>query len=260
MNRRIKNIILRLGLLAGIGLFIALSIAAKINRDREEISGIRVNIDESRGHFFVSKEEVLQLSGQIVGKDPAFLTGSDLDMLEDRLSELPFIREVRAFVDNNATLTINITQRKPILRVIPIQGTSFYVDREGYKFPLKSGYTAKVPVVTGFIPENNVVTGPISSNNLQRVFTIARYVSRDPFWSAQFAQYQLVDNGGVEVIPRLGEHIIVLGDEKDLEGKLKRLDIFYNEVLRNIGWDIYQRIDVQFNNQIICQKNKTSST
>lgn len=259
MSRRVKNIIFRILVFLFAGAFIALSFAAKVEREQEYLTGIKVRIDESRGLFFVSMEEVIRLAEQIIGKDPLYLTGSDLEMLEDRLSENPFILQVRAFIDNKAALNINITQRKPLIRVIPLQGRSFYVDSEGNKFPVKEGYTVKVPLVTGFIPENNVISGKISSSNLQKVFAIASQVSRDPFWSAQFAQYNLADNGDVEVIPRLGDHIIILGDERDLEGKLRRLDIFYNEVLRNTGWDAYQYINVQYKNQIVCLKNKTSS-
>jgi len=260
MNKRVRNILLRLLMLIGLGIFISLSIAAKINRDNEGVAGINVRIDESGGHFFVEREEILVMTRQVLGKNIEELSGSDLEMLEKRLSLIPYIKEVKSFIDNNGKLSVNIKQREPLLRVIPIQGPSFYVDEDGYKFPTKKGYASKVPIVTGFIPESGKVTGKIASGNLNRVYLIAAQVAGDPFWSAQFAQYQLSGNGDVEVIPRLGDHVILLGDETDMPGKLRRLKIFYNEILRNIGWDTYKVINVQFNNQIICQKNKNTAT
>jgi cell division protein FtsQ len=60
--------------------------------------------------------------------------------------------------------------------------------------------------------------------------------------------------GQIELIPLAGEHLIILGDTSDIEGKMKRLELFYEEGLNKTGWDKYSKIDLSYNNQVVCTK------
>ncbi len=52
----------------------------------------------------------------------------------------------------------------------------------------------------------------------------------------------------------MGEHIIYLGQPENIAGKLTRVEKFYKYGLNKVGWNKYSRINVEFDNQIICKK------
>jgi cell division protein FtsQ len=61
-----------------------------------------------------------------------------------------------------------------------------------------------------------------------------------------------VNNKGEFVLaPMLGDHIILFGYYKDAEEKLRKLKIFYKEVLPYEGWRKYDTIDLRFRGQVI---------
>jgi cell division protein FtsQ len=72
------------------------------------------------------------------------------------------------------------------------------------------------------------------------------------FWNAQIEQINVLKDNDIELIPRVGDHIIYLGKIDNFEEKLKRLMIFYKDGLNKIGWNKYKRINLEYDNQIIC--------
>jgi cell division protein FtsQ len=59
----------------------------------------------------------------------------------------------------------------------------------------------------------------------------------------------------LELIPRVGNHRVLLGDTIDLQDKFRRLMIFYKEGLSKTGWNNYSVINLKFRNQVVCTKN-----
>ena len=46
------------------------------------------------------------------------------------------------------------------------------------------------------------------------VLDLAKYISSDSLWNAQIIQIYLKDNKEIELVPRVGNHTILLGDKK----------------------------------------------
>jgi cell division protein FtsQ len=57
------------------------------------------------------------------------------------------------------------------------------------------------------------------------------------------------------MVPKIGNHIIVLGSADDLENKFNKLMIFYNEVLKNFDADDFRIVNLKYKDQIVCSKN-----
>ena len=90
------------------------------------------------------------------------------------------------------------------------------------------------------------------------------------FWKNQIVQINVLPDYGIELVPRVGNHIIYIGqlpqtsyvnDRKKLvtayvNTKLDRLQKFYKYGLAQAGWNKYSYINVEFDNQIICKKQK----
>ena len=77
---------------------------------------------------------------------------------------------------------------------------------------------------------------------------------QDKFWQNQIVQINVLADGTLELVPRVGDHIIYLGMPVGVERKLERMRKFYLYGLNKAGWNKYSYISVEFDNQIICKK------
>ena len=57
-----------------------------------------------------------------------------------------------------------------------------------------------------------------------------------------------------EMIPKIGNQLIVFGNGSDAEEKLSKLQLFYKEVMVKAGWNNYSVINVQYKNQVVAKK------
>ncbi|MFN8260888.1 MAG: hypothetical protein U0X41_08160 [Chitinophagales bacterium] len=254
MNKTVKNIILRVTMLIGLGAFIFLVVMAKLNRDESRVQKIKIGVDEWNGNFFVSKKQVLDLIEAQFEVKGRVLSGKDLERIEKAISVIPQVMHSNAYTDDKGNLNIKIEQRKPLCRVYNLQGATFYMDENGVKFPVTDNFAAKVPVVTGNITEACDTTVPVSSVELKRIFNIVRMVNKNKVWQAMIGQYNVAEKAQVELIPRFGNGTVIFGDDRNMESKMKRLDIFYFDVLRKVGWDYYRVINIMYKNQVVCLK------
>ena len=100
-------------------------------------------------------------------------------------------------------------------------------------------------------------TGHISRDYARRVLTkVGNTIVADKFWRSQVVQLNVLPDGTVEMVPRVGDNIVYLGRPDGLRRKLDRLRKFYKYGLSRVGWDRYSYISVEFDNQIICKKRK----
>jgi cell division protein FtsQ len=112
----------------------------------------------------------------------------------------------------------------------------------------------KVPVVTGNITETADSAVLVTSFELKRIYNIVQKVNKNKLWSAMIGQYIINEKGQVELIPRFGNCTVLFGDDKNIEQKIKRLDVFYFDVLKKVGWDYYKVINIMYKNQVVCLK------
>ena len=106
-----------------------------------------------------------------------------------------------------------------------------------------------------------IATGHINRRDAQKVLTkVGNTILADKFWQNQVVQLNVLSDGTLEIVPRVGDHIVFLGAPVDIEGKLKRLEKFYKYGLSQAGWNKYSYINVAFENQIICKKKKHNNS
>jgi len=231
-----------------------LAISAKLDREQQVVTDIAIHIDHTTGHFFITEEDVMETLNELLPDSGVSINTNHLSKLESTLDKMPQIERSNVFVDNLGKVTININQRQPVYRVIRQNMKSYYVDKAGYKFPVSNKYTASVPVVTGFIADNGKNVGPMETDLSQSIRNVMLTLIEDDFLSAQFGQLDVTDKGELELIPRVGNHVVQLGNSNDVEDKLKRLNIFYQEGLKKSGWNTYKVINLKYKNQVVCTK------
>jgi cell division protein FtsQ len=248
-----KILFVTIWLLIGGGMF-TLLLAAISSKNRNTCSDIRVEWKSRGKNFFIDEKDVEQiLAKAIPGNIKGRLVNSiNLHELESLFEKNQWINDAELFFDNRDVLHISIRQQEPVARIFTSTGNSFYIDSSGKKMPLSDKMSAKVPVFTGF-PDKKVLTAR-DSVLLNGVRTIANYIIRYPFWTAQVAQVDISEDRKFEMIPMVGNHIVKLGDANEIPAKFRRLMIFYQQVLRQTGFDRYKLIDVQYRGQVVATR------
>lgn len=221
---------------------------------------IEVNIDETNGVLFLSKEDVLRMlkDDQVNTDKQQPVREVNFGKLERVMENNPYVENAELFVDVNGIIQVNIRQRTPILRVINNQGVGYYLDEHASKMPLSSKFTARVPVATG-----NILAGAENSNNhdsvtLQKLYSLAAFINRDTFLTSLIEQVVVNNQREFELIPSLGNHTILLGDIDELNEKFSKLKIFYRDGLNHVGWNNYSQVNLKYRNEVYCTKRTLS--
>ena len=174
-----------------------------------------------------------------------------------------YVKKVEIFSTVDGVMTIKIKQRIPVVRVITSDGTTYYIDKDGYILPASRKFSPHILVASGDFNMGNQLKETLCLNEIEDkeyykpwfdVLTLAKYINKVDFLKAQIVQMYLNSKKVFELIPRVGAHQIILGDASDLENKFFKLEVFYKEGLKKEGWNKYQKIDLRFKNQVICTK------
>ena len=164
--------------------------------------------------------------------------------IEEVLMKNPFVEKVECYKTQSGHVCISLRQRTPILHVMSNTDDNYYLDTFGAILP-ESRYASDMIVVTG----------NISRKYAQKTLPmIGNMLLKDKFWQSQIVQINILNDGTVEMIPRIGDHIIYLGSPVNIDKKLERMRKFYLYGLNVAGWNKYSYISVEFDNQIICKR------
>ena len=230
---------------------------------------VLVTVNEGEGHDFVDGNDILQLvnsKGKLIGKSFANINKT---LLEKIVMSNPFVERVEVYSTLDGNLHIDAWQRDPIVRVYNMQNEQYFIDKNGAFMPVSEKYTPAVIVANGFIfntySEMKIAPPPIlkNSNNIDsltiprminQVYKVASFVANDTFWSANTQQIFVNELQEIELVPRVGDHRILIGDTTDLKSKFDRLFLFYQKGLSNTGWNKYSLINLKFKDQVVCTK------
>jgi cell division protein FtsQ len=208
--------------------------------------------------YFIDRDEVDHIlriqSHALIGRR---MESINIHALENRLKANPFIEFAKVYADMDGVINVEISQRQPILRIMNRFDQDFYVDQHGLKIPLSSNFTARVLVANGYIDElfaNQVDT--LHTAMAMELFKTADYIRKDSLWDAQIAQIYVNKDHEIELIPRVGNNRILLGDADSLDTKFHNLLVFYKKALPQVGWDAYKVINIKYANQVIGVRNE----
>ncbi len=244
----IKRILLLIVLLL---IIVYLGVAVTIFNDKpvkQVCRNMELIIKDSVDAGFITRGEIFSLLKKKdlypVGKD---MTAVKSKVLEKELEKHPLVEEAECYKTPGGSLCIEITQRLPILRVMNNKGESYYLDNKGKIMPPEARCTAHLVIVTGNVEK---------SFAMRDLYKFGVFLQNNKFWDAQIEQVNVTQNNEIELVPRVGDHIVFLGNIDDFENKLERLKVFYEKALNKVGWNKYSRISLEFSNQIICTKKK----
>lgn len=238
----------------------SLLIAAIGKKKKEDCTDYTITIKGSEDKYFIDTDDINKLlrsgaGAEIKGKRIAEI---NLKNLEQLLRDNVWVQKAEMWFDNRNVLHVEVYEREPIARIFTASGNTFYIDSSIKKLPLSDKRTPKVPMFTGFTDKK--VYSVKDSLLLADIKNIATYIQSDSFWMSQIAQIDITSNRNFELSPVIGNHLIKLGDGKDLEKKFNRLMIFYKQVLSQKGFDSYSTIDVQYSGQVVGTRRGTEKS
>ena len=238
--------ILSVVVLAG---YLVYSVLAMTDRheDSRLCRGVDLHITDSL-HFDLIDEEMVLAVLQEHSIDPTGMPLEEIDpeRIEATLLMHPLVGKVQCYKTGGDMLRINLSSKVPLVRVINNRGQDFYVDSRGEILTQRS-LAVQLPVATGYI-DRQFAAGEL--------LEVVRVIDRSEFWKAQVEQINVTREGQIELVPRVGDHLLILGTAQDVEDKLKRLENFYHKGLDNVGWNKYRSISVAYENQVVCKKRK----
>ena len=179
--------------------------------------------------------------------------------IEELLKVTPFVNTAQCYKTEGGKVFIEITQRTPIIRIKSINGEDYYIDDKGGIMP-NSKYTSDLIIATGYI------TKPFARTYITLLID---HIMKSDFWRNQIEQINVLQDQSIEIVPRVGDHVVLIGKlpnhrnidrrskevEEFITRKLERLEKFYKYGLSQVGWNRYKYINIEFDNQIICKRN-----
>ncbi|MFC3196621.1 cell division protein FtsQ/DivIB [Parapedobacter deserti] len=219
-------------------------------------SGVKIVVlgEES---FIEQKDIVAMLTerhGELEGRT---LETLPIHEMERDLQEVPFVLSAMVTIDMDGLLTVRIKQREAVVRVINNNGLDFYIDRHGQKMPVSLKYVPRVPVANGHILEPyNGSLDSIESQIVRDIYKTAQFIGGDSIWNSQVVQLYVNERQDIELVPRVGNQQIILGNADSLERKFERLMLFYKKIVPKTGIGAYKSVNLKFAGQIVCERNE----
>ncbi|QPH41117.1 cell division protein FtsQ/DivIB [Pedobacter endophyticus] len=231
-----------------------------INVKKQTVKCTDVKILIPGADNFIEREEI----DEILRQDQGVLLGRNLEkinihQIESKLQANPYIAFAKVYIDMDGVLHIEVKQRQPIIRILNASGQDFYIDNDGLKMPISSNFTANVLVATGQITEvfgSRVDT--LHTKLARDLYKTALFIKEDTLWNAQIEQIVVDEKKDMELIPRVGNQRIILGDADSLEKKMTNLLLFYKKAMPQVGWETYRTINIKYTNQIVCTKRDST--
>ena len=239
--------------LAGIALIVLFAFTWRA-KSTKKCAGIQIELKgNAPGMVFIDEKEILKLINEQGVKVGTPIEEINLNTIEQSLLKTNWVNKSNLYIDNQQLLQVVIEQRIPIARVFTASGNSFYIDSVAQRLPLRQLSAVRLPIFTNFPSDQAKLSKPDSSL-LKDILHFATVVQKDSFFMAQIAQVNIAASGEFEIVPTLGDHIVLIGNVEQLEDKLNRLYTFYKKVWVPSGINAYEVIDARFDHQIVALK------
>lgn len=198
-----------------------------------------------------------------------------LGNFEKTVDKYPYLEDADV-INNKGTLIIKARQEKIIAKITNQNNEQFLLAESGKLVPSSNNTAGRIVVANGSIlykyVENYRVKEikdtsktksnlPKYHNTLYSIWRIAYYIEKNPFWKAQIGQIYIDEKQEIELIPTVGDHVIIFGRIKQHENidkaiaeRFNNLKNIYVQGFRITGWHKYKTINLKFGAEIPCEK------
>jgi cell division protein FtsQ len=251
----------KLNIRAEIGIAIVLLLVFGLIAFTERMKGdvavadIRIQIDNVHGNHFLDENDILDLMqwnhDRVRGVSVSKI---DFKQIEQRIKKDPFIKDAEMYSDLKGNLMVNVELRRPIARMVRNDGPDGYIAEDGTIMPVSEKFTARVVLISGpFVRQLLKAQNAYVHDYGRDLMEMLSMIRDDEFWNAQIAELEIDNSGNIILLPQVGDENIEFGKAENLETKFRKLRIFYKEILPQVGWNKYSRINLEFNGQIVAE-------
>ena len=214
--------------------------------DRQICKGVLVNITDN-GLEAINRENVMDfLKDENLDPSGMGMEKFECRGMEKFINDISLVKECQVYKSTKGYVNIDIECRIPVLIVYNKEGENYSIDGDGNMIH-GIQKAIRLPMVTGNVNSN------MANNELKE---IARAIHGNRFWEAQIEQIHFNEKGYVIMVPRVGDHIIELGKAEQVEEKLEKLYTFYKQGMNNVGWNKYSKVNIEFNDKVICTRKE----
>ncbi|MDL2283459.1 cell division protein FtsQ, partial [Odoribacter sp. OttesenSCG-928-G04] len=214
---------------------------ASVKRKEVVCKDLHVEIKDTEINSFIEDADVERLIrssyGEIIDRP---VDQIDKDRIEQVLISNSVIKSAQVYNSLDGSFHVEVTQRRPILRVMSHGG--YYVDEDGEIMPLSNKYTARVLIASGNISREFAC---------KCLYPYVLSLRKDKFWDAYIEQIIVKDEDNIVLIPKVGNFTIILGSLGNAEEKMRNLRSFLKEGIVKKGWNTYKEINLKFDKQIV---------
>lgn len=261
-----------------VAFFVGAAILRSNNEQSRRVKKLTVEITDSARNNLISKASIEALVMQ-AGLNPVGLPIDSVSLLaiNNLVEEYCFTRSAQTFVDYDGVVTIRLTQREPIARVITNQGRDFYLTVGAHVLPTHVGEAINLPLITGDLevpfPKNfkgdlrawasaNKKNSDKNYKFILKLINFVRLLEEYPEVGQNVVQVVLTKapSSGpasnpeprVELVPREGNYLVQIGSLEHAERKLDQWRRFVAAGVVNLNEEGV--LNVSFDGQAVWKK------
>jgi len=248
---------LRRELKIGAALLVLFGLIAFTERMKGDVSlsRIQVSIRNLSENHFLDESDVLKLMRlDIDNLQGANLSDLNYSEIEGRIRKNPYVQDAELFSDLKGNLIVSVTLRRPVARIVQNNGPDAYIASDGTVMPVSQRFNSRVILVSGeFVPKFVSAANVHELEEGKQLMSMLEMIREDAFWNAQIAQVDIDRKARVTLYPQVGDEIIEIGKPENLDAKFRKLRVFYKDVLPRVGWSKYDRINVEYEGQVVAE-------
>jgi cell division protein FtsQ len=219
------------------------------------VSDIVIKIENIRENHFIDEQDIvrlMQLEHENLKGAP--VNRLNLKEIEKRIKADRFIKDADLYSDVKGNLVVKATLRRPLARIVREDGPDAYIAEDGTLMPTSEKFTARVTLISGpYVRQFIRLESLHDHEDGKEMIDMLNAIRNDNFWRAQIAQLNIDSKGSIYILPQVGSQTIEFGRAENLKVKLRKLKIFYKEILPQMGWNKYSRISLEFDGQIVAE-------
>lgn len=216
---------------------------------------IVVELENVNENHFLDETDVMKLveSGGMKIKGIA-LERVRLKEIEKRIEKDKHILNAELFSDLKGDLLVNVSLRRPIARIVQEDAPDAYIAEDGVVMSVSEKYTSRVILISGTYVKRFLEDEDLNKTEEgQQIMKMIEFIRSDDFWRAQIAQMDINSAGKITLYPQITGQRVEFGRAENVEVKFKKLMIFYKEILPQRGWTKYERVNLEYEGQVIAE-------
>ncbi|MBX2917362.1 MAG: cell division protein FtsQ [Cyclobacteriaceae bacterium] len=216
---------------------------------------IVIELDNARENHFLDEADVLRLvEGSSQSIKGTSLDHVNLRAIEKKMMQDKHILDADLYVDLKGNLVVKVELRRPIARIVQSDAPDAYIAEDGVVMSVSENYTSRVVLISGPYVKQLLELGDLSKmEEGKNLLEMIEFINDDKFWKAQVAQLDINSQGKITILPQVTGQQVQFGKAVDIENKFRKLMIFYKEILPTRGWTRYERINLEYDGQIIAE-------